>query len=151
MNRHLKIAFVVAPFLAIGGYALVDQYQYSQQQAQAKALYPLKVDGACRLRPEGACRLQHPLLRVALKTADRRDDGSLTVLLEADKPLAGGKLGYGRRGEEVPQRSLQPGNDGKHWRVAIPVTDLTATDRLDLRMVLVSEGKIFIAEVPATL
>ena len=149
MNRHLKIAFVVAPFLAIGGYALVDQYQYSRQREQAKALYPLEVVGECRLRPAGGCLLRHPLLTVRLKTTDRRADGALMVRLESDRPLAGGKLGYGRGGEAVPQRSLQRAGDDGQWRVSIAASDLTAADRLDLRMVLVSDGRIFIAEVPA--
>jgi hypothetical protein len=149
MNRHLKIAFIVAPFLAIGGYALVDQYQYSRQREQASMLYPLQADGECRLRPAGGCLLRHPLLTVRLKTADRREDGGLMVLLESDQPLTGGKLGYGRRGGVVPQRSLQPAGDGQRWRVPITAPDLSAAGRLDLRMVLVSDGRVFIAEVPA--
>ncbi len=151
MNRHLKIAFIIAPFLAIGGYALIDQYQYSQQIKQAKALYPLVVQGACRLRDDGGCLLRHDTLQVELKTADRQPDGSLTVVVATSAALQGGKLGYGRSGEEVPQRSLRQGEDARHWLVSIPASNLTAGDRLDLRMALVSEGRVYIAEVAAGL
>ncbi len=151
MNRHLKTAFIIAPFLAIGGYALVDQYQYSQQIKQAKALYPLEAQGACRLSEDGGCLLRHETLQVVLKTADRQPDGSLTVVVAASAALQGGKLGYGRSGEEIPQRSLRQGKDARHWLVGIPASDLTAQDRLDLRMALVSDGRVYIAEVTAGL
>ena len=149
MSRHLKIAFIVAPFLAIGGYALVDQYQHYQLQKQAKALYPLRVAGACRLTPEGGCLLRSDTLEVRLKTVDVKADGSLTLLLQSSLPLEGGKLGYGRSGEAVPQRSLRRAEDARHWLVSIPASDLTLNDRLDLRMVLVGGERVYLAEVEA--
>lgn len=149
MSRHLKIAFIVAPFLAIGGYALVDQYQYYQQAKQAKALYPLEVAGRCELHQD--CQLQHERLRVSLKAVDVQPDGSLVLTLTASRPLEGGKLGYGRRGEAVPQRSLRKGQDDRHWLVSIPASSLAAGDKLDLRMALVSDGRVYIAEVAAVL
>ncbi len=151
MNRHLKIAFIVAPFLSIGGYALVDQYQHYQLQQQARALFPLKVDGDCSLRPDGGCRLRSATLDLRLVLRDGAASGDLVLIVESSQPLAGGKLGYGPASEKLPQRTLQQDADAdaRHWRVTIPRSAIDAAGRLALRMVVTSGGRIHIAELMA--
>ncbi len=149
MNRHLKIAFIIAPFLSIGGYALVDQYQHYQLQKQARALFPLEVDGDCSLRPDGDCRLRSATLDLRLGLGDGAASGDLVLIVESSQPLAGGKLGYGPVSEKLPQRTLQQDADARHWRVTIPRSAIDAAGRLALRMVVTSGGRIHIAELMA--
>ena len=149
MNRHLKIAFIVAPFLSIGGYALVDQYQHYQLQKQARALFPLEVDGECSLRPGGDCRLRGASLELRLRQGGGDAGGDLVLIVESSQPLSGGKLGYGPVSEKLPQRTLRQDVDARRWRVAIPRSAIDASGRLALRMVVISGGRVHIAELVA--
>ena len=149
MNKHLKIAFVVAPFLAIGGYALVDQYQHHQLQKQARALFPLAPEGDCRLASEAGCRLRSETLDLLLREAGASGGDAFDLLIESDRPLVGGKLGYGAVSAELPQRSLRQLNDGRHWAVTIPRSAIDASGKVELRMVLVSDGRVHIATLRA--
>lgn len=148
MNRHLKIAIIVAPFLSIGGYALVDQYQYYQQQNQAKALYPLEVAGDCNL--VRGCELHNANLSISID-GSRQGDGIRLKLL-SDQDLRGGKLGYGDTGDEIPQRSLQKDGDARSWAAVVPLNAVQNARPLTLRMVLVDHrGRVNIAELPASI
>ena len=148
MNRHLKIAFIVAPFLAIGGYALVDQYDYYQARKQIKALFPLKVDGNCVLLGEG-CSLTNPALKLRLSVSGSPGNGLIPMQLESSAPLSGGKLGFGELGSKLPQKSLMPGRDGQHWKVALPQVVVGTDSEINLKMVVTSGGRVYIADVNA--
>jgi hypothetical protein len=150
MNRHLKIAFIVAPFLAIGGYAVMDQYDYYQKKKLAKALYTLKAEGACVLS-SGACVLKNESLTVSLSSAAAETNGDVPMYLESSVALAGGKLGFGDEGAEIPQRSLQQLQDDQHWRVGLPQAAIGEASAVGLRMVLMSGGRVYIAEVEAAI
>ncbi len=47
MNRHTKIAILIAPFLIIGGYIAADYYQ--QQQTKSRNIFKLSLQGSCDL------------------------------------------------------------------------------------------------------
>lgn len=148
MNRHLKIAFIVAPFLAIGGYALVDQYKYYQVKKQVKSLFPLEVNGDCILLGEG-CRLTNPALKLKLSVSGSPENGLIPMQLESSAPLSGGKLGFGDLGNTLPQKSLIPGSDEQHWKVSLPQATLDTVSKINLKMVVTSGGRVYIADINA--
>ena len=47
MNRHTKLALVIAPFLAIGGYGATDYYM--RNKTHDEQLLKLNLDGNCNL------------------------------------------------------------------------------------------------------
>ena len=47
MNKHTKLAILVAPFLAVGGYILSDLYL--ENQAQELRLFNLKPESSCNI------------------------------------------------------------------------------------------------------
>ena len=67
MNRHLKLAVVLAPFLAIGGYIAADYYSISAQQKQV--LLPLTGQDECHL-VNARCLLTNGDLQVNLSVSD---------------------------------------------------------------------------------
>jgi len=67
MNRHVKLAIILAPFLAIGGYIAADYYSINAQQKQV--LLPLTGQGECHLA-NARCLLTNGDLQVNLSVSD---------------------------------------------------------------------------------
>ena len=67
MNRHLKLAVILAPFLAIGGYIAADYYSTNAQQKQL--LLPLTGQDECHLI-NARCLLTNGDLQVNLSVSD---------------------------------------------------------------------------------
>ncbi|HIQ07282.1 MAG TPA: hypothetical protein EYH35_02365 [Thiotrichaceae bacterium] len=67
MNRHLKLAVILAPFLAIGGYIAADYYSTNAQEKQL--LLPLTGQDECHL-VNARCLLTNGDLQVNLSVSD---------------------------------------------------------------------------------
>lgn len=67
MNRDKKIAFILAPFLLVGGWVATDLYVESKQESTQ--LFQLEAAGECRLF-DGNCILQSGDMQVNVTDAD---------------------------------------------------------------------------------
>ena len=63
MNRDIKIAIFIAPFLIIGGYIVADYYD--EEQKQNRNLFQLELKGQCNLA-KNPCSLTHNQLILSL-------------------------------------------------------------------------------------
>lgn len=73
MNRHTKLALIVAPFLAIGGYGASDYYLRNKSDSKEQLL-KLELAGPCNLTST-ICQLDADLISIKIN-----HDGGETIL-----------------------------------------------------------------------
>ncbi|MCU7833742.1 MAG: hypothetical protein KZQ83_00710 [gamma proteobacterium symbiont of Taylorina sp.] len=78
MNRHTKIAIIIAPFLIIGGYIAADYY--AQEQEKNKNLFKLSLEDHCDLTKK-PCILSNKQLTLILS------DHSGITQIDSNHPL----------------------------------------------------------------
>ncbi|HIP52565.1 MAG TPA: hypothetical protein EYH03_00955 [Chromatiales bacterium] len=83
MNRHLKLAILVAPFLALGGYIAAGYF--ASDTDPGKPALPLVTEGPCLPYDKG-CLLKG--IRLVLKLQIDRQDGK-GLSISTSRPLEG--------------------------------------------------------------
>ncbi len=140
MNRHKKLAFIVAPFLAIGGYIAADYYDRSQ--VDKKRYHSLKVEGQCNI-DRGPC-----LLKGAGLVVEYTVKGELTNI-EANHELTTAAIGMSGDSDRNPY-NLTPKADQKNWTIpTLTFKDSTSNDGT-VRLVVTAEDHIFFSEFSNT-
>jgi hypothetical protein len=147
MSPHLKIAFIVAPFLLIGGYIAADFYQsskeseYLEAEAQKTAAYQLVPDAACNL-PAGDCILRKEDLRLTV-SVDKD-----YYYLDSNRELSGVMLGLAQSDRITRPVQLEAREDRKHWRTLMrPLSNLKTEQPLLLRVAIEHNGKRYFSEL----
>ncbi|MGB1237100.1 MAG: hypothetical protein ACPG4U_02745 [Pseudomonadales bacterium] len=79
MNRHTKVAILVAPILAIFGFAGTDMYK--EHQASQKVIYPLSNDKGCDISAE-KCILKADELLLSFSQQDDHTVVNTTFALD---------------------------------------------------------------------
>jgi len=105
MNQHIKLAIVIAPFLAIGGYIATDYYD--TYQVNKKRYHTLTVEGQCDI-DTGPC-----LLKGAGLILEFSKKGEVTNL-ETNVPLDTAAIGMLGSDEHT---NLTPDASKKNWSV----------------------------------
>lgn len=107
MNRHTKLAIMVAPFLAIGGYIASDFYVKHEQESTEQFL---KVDqqGPCDL-VNTQCEFEADRLSLTLS----HENGVTT--LESTFPLSRAVVSWVNSNGEETRRQLQPDEKQRVW------------------------------------
>ena len=82
MNRHLKIAFFMAPLLAIGAY-FITGFLYKKQQTNIE-YGQLQLSGKC-LPTENACTFVSPELELKLISNEKQGQQQLAII--STKPI----------------------------------------------------------------
>ena len=103
-NKHVIIAMLVAPILAVVAYFAVD-YQVSEKPHAAKAgdSYVLVAKSNCRYE-SGKCTLKNGDIEIKV-TTDKLESNQLQFSVNSELPMSGVKLGFTQEGE-VP--SIMP-------------------------------------------
>ncbi len=141
-SPHLKIALVVAPLLAVGGWIAADLlFPASGPSETRQTDEPLRLNGECRL-PGGVCELLHREIAVNLG-AEPLAGGAARILLRATVPLKGALVA---RNDEAPV-AMTPRGDATRWQARLDAP-LAPGDRLRLAVVTES-GRRYWAEIPA--
>ena len=151
-NRHIVIALLVAPVLAVLGWFAVDQLIGERAApAQAGQSYPLLAQSNCRYA-SGSCELKNAELWLRLEA---ESGASPQLWLTASHPLDGVKLAVAASAEGqtagadviAPPRALDPrGDNGRTWVLPLP-GDLPADAQLQL--VARAAGALYFAETGA--
>lgn len=132
-NKHVIIAMIVAPILAIGTYYLVDlAVKEPPQKAQAGAAYKLIAKSNCRFS-SGACDLENGEFKSTVTIENK--NGEKTLLLTSVNALQKATVGFvmGTGIEKGPIALMASDETGKHWACAISVlTDETTIMRVAL-------------------
>ena len=139
-SPHLKIALVVAPLLAIGGYILAGLYRPASAPVAGEGPGTLQVSHECRLLG-GVCELLHREIAVNLG-ASVQEDGRTQVYLGASVPLEGVVISSGEREPIVMETRGTP----RRWKARLPYA-IHAGD--PVRLALVSGERRYFAEITA--
>ena len=143
MNPHLKIAFVVAPLLAIAGWGLAEMYWASTHPEAAARIAPRR---ACDMR-EKACRLKAGDLQLFIR-GEFDATGRLNALrIESTEPLDGIVAGVSPLKGERDRPAVFTSADGRVWRARLPDAPPPSKEEARrLRVVAVAGGKTYIGE-----
>ena len=125
-NKHVVIALIVAPILAILAWFAVGQIAGEKAQpAAAGKTYPLVEKSNCRYE-SGLCDLENEEFKLALELE------GLDLVLRSAHALRGVMLTVGHPGQNLPPQAMTAiDTEGLNWRyklTAMPDTD----DRIHL-------------------
>lgn len=147
-NKHIVIALLVAPMLALIAWFAVDYFVAERPQAASPgSSYPLVAKPNCR-RPGGECGLSNADLTVML-VVSRFDATGAELELTSAAPLGQAAAGFANDDvDEGPPSRLEPLDaDRRRWRgrVSGRIGEGTA-----MRVLLRANEANFYAEVPVT-
>ena len=107
MNRHSKLAIMIAPFLAIGGYIASDFYVKHEQDSTEQYL-KVSQEGPCDL-VNTTCQFEADRLSMTL----RHSEGQ--TILESTFPLSRAVVSWVDSNGEETRRQLQPDEAQRVW------------------------------------
>lgn len=137
MNKHKRLAIIIAPFLAIGGYIATDYYQTFQ--ADKKRLHTLAVEGSCDIN-QGKC-----LLKGAGLILEYSKQGEMTNL-ESNVPLVTASIGM-KSDEMNKPYDLNPDSERKNWKIATSEYFKKENANDDaVRLIVMTKGHVFFSE-----
>jgi len=146
-NKHVIVAMLVAPILALIAYFSID-YFISERPHAAKpgTDYTLVARSNCR-RASGSCDLINGEFELSL-SASPGDSGALTLLLSSRFPLAGATIGIApEAGAQSLPLTLSPsGADRTSWSTQVTKPDVEVAA---LQIAVVAQQSRYFAEVPA--
>lgn len=143
-NKHLVVALIVTPLLAIGGYFLLDAMIGEKPHvARAGKSYPLVALPNCRYS-SGKCTLKNNQFVLDILPIDVGSE-SLQLQLEAHHALDGAKIALisGSNDDSTPIAMERQDDSGKHWRITLP-GDIQ--DNSQLRLVVAAGDAFYFGE-----
>jgi hypothetical protein len=117
-NKHVIIAMIVAPVLAILAWIAVGQLAGERSHsARPGQSYPLVEKSNCRYE-SGTCDLENEDFKLRLTFEQAAGDGEF--ILSASHPLRGVLLGIGAEGEAGQPATMRASDgQGLEWRLAV--------------------------------
>jgi hypothetical protein len=118
-NKHVIIAMIVAPILAVIAYFAVDNYVSEKpHQAVKGASYPLVAKSNCRYE-SGKCTLENGDIEVHI-TTEIIGTTAANILLNSNITLQGAKLALAQEGQEVSPLAMASQNSANtEWLVSV--------------------------------
>ena len=144
MNKHLIVAMIVAPILAILSYLAVDRaVSESPVAARAGQDYPLVAESKCRYA-SGYCTLVNGDVRLKIDVRKTAED-SVMLSLESSLPLDGVVIEWQRDSQQGGGRQMLPSSDNyNQWQLEYG-NSVEALDGI-LRVVAVAQGSRYYGE-----
>ena len=147
-NKHVVVAMLVAPILAIIGWFAVD-YAVSEKPhaAQSGVDYPLAAKSNCRYE-SGACDLANGEFRLRIVAPDGNVE-QLRLEFTSKIPLSAAHVGIAAApgGHSSPIALTATAGDGTRWS---GVLQGPAADQSVLRFIVATGTTRYYAEVPTT-
>lgn len=139
MNRHLKIAFFMAPLLALLAYGLTGYLIKPQNHSTP----PSRMSSSQNCLPRAnACVFMAGELQI--KLLSNTQQGQLQLALLSNQPVKRVSLALAAA-EQFTQFPVMQSDDGKYWQLKLPpTTDLQQFQQL--RLALEHQGVAFYAE-----
>jgi hypothetical protein len=141
-NKHVVIAMIVAPLLAVMAWFATGQFAgETPQAARPGQSYPLVEKSNCRY-PSGACDVENEEFRLRLKAAVV---GGSELLLTASHPLDGVVLGVALPDEETQPAAMRAADgQGLEWRLELGAAPVPGQR---IRLVAMADGSSYFANV----
>jgi hypothetical protein len=144
-NKHVVVAVLVAPVLAIVAYFGLDLLVGEKPQAAVEGhSYPLAEKPNCRYE-SGQCELKNADFELRMITLPLGDD-RVSLTLESVFPLEGVLVALVEQASDKtpPVAMRQQGADGTTWSLDIPRPD---PERHRLRLVASAGGTLYYGDV----
>ena len=142
-NKHVVVAMLVAPILAIMAWFAVDHFIGERPHAAMEGTaYTLVAKSSCRYA-SGQCELENAEFRLSIRP-QARNATSISLVMSASHALDSALMGMS--GDESPQQMTSIGDDtGTEWLAILPLPrDADET----LRIAVTARGATWFAEVP---
>ena len=141
-NKHVVIAMIVAPVLAVLAWFAAGQFAGEKPQAAIPGQsYPLVEKSNCRY-PSGACDLENEEFHLRLAQIT---EGSLELVLISSHSLDGAVLGVAMPGEDSPPTTMRAvDGQGLEWRLVLGNEPLPGQR---IRLVAMAGGSSYFADV----
>jgi hypothetical protein len=141
-NKHVVIAMLIAPLLALGAYFLTDfivsEDSIAAEEGQA---YPMLAKSNCRYQ-SGVCTLSNGEIELKLRVIQQAD-GQEILKVKTNRELEGARVALLTPFYEGAPIPLQQPTDGEaFWSAAL---DQNKQDVQELRLAVKSEGVMFYA------
>lgn len=143
-NKHVIVAMLVAPVLALISYFATDYIVGEEPTAVREgASYPMVARSNCRYA-SGVCTLVNGDLEIKLSVI-KGVDGEPVIQMYSSQILDGVRLAFVDAATEFPPLVMsQLGSDAKQWQSELP----NNAGRMDeLRVAMRSTGAVFYASV----
>ena len=139
MHKHLKMAFMVAPFLAVFGYIGADLYD--ENVASQEKVIELTLDGHCDVLNQ-SCVLQSKDFQINVL-----DEAGITTI-NSTFPLDSATLFLVDKSDNMSSYPLGMKKSPYYWRSETPLRELIANkgDSYKLRLIAKIKGGQYIAE-----
>ena len=144
-DKHMVVAMLVAPVLAVLAYYAIDALVGEKPQPAVEGeSYPLVEMPGCRYG-SGRCALENGDFVLELRPAEVAG-GRLTLTMRSAHPLEGAMIALVENsGDDSPPAAMQPtSGDGLGWSVKILRPD---PERHRLRLVASSAGSLYYGDV----
>ncbi len=146
-NRHMTIAMLVAPVLAIISYFATDYFvSEPPQAAEAGGSYELLAKSNCRYQ-SGQCTLKNGDLELELRL-ETQQDGSQLLRARSSYPLGGARVALVSDPDTVSPQVLMPSDDsGEQWQLEVSAMESNAKE---LRIAMLADNTLFYASTETT-
>lgn len=143
---NVRIAIMVAPVLAIGGYGLMDLWATKDQPKQKEqiAMQALQLQGECMLATN-QCVLKNERMKVSLVRQESGKPGIARLEIIPDTNIRGIQMSLVQAGEEH-HIVVDSTPDGNLWFAEFPDKLLTPSPSA-LRIALAKFGSVSFAEI----
>jgi len=138
-NRHVKLAVILAPLLAIGGYILAGVILDEKIEKQPGTAKAMTLQPDCHLLTD-VCELLHR--EIAANIVIEEKQGKYLVYLATSVPVRRALLSIG---DTDPAIMVTRGT-AKAWKL---VLQQPITERTPVRLVLIGDKHQYFAEIPA--
>jgi len=144
LNKHTKVAILIAPFLLIGGYIAADYYavyQYTSANNKAKFL-PLSTPKTCAIQRQN-CRLNNGPLILNLSESNG------TSTLNSNHPLETVAFSLVNNNGDEKIFKMKKDKTAKNWTVAthIEPPSLKKQSSAKLRLMVTVNKAFYFAEI----
>lgn len=148
LSKHMRIAIIMAPFMAIFGWGLADTWVRSdvEKVEQHVAVREMVVAGQCILKP-GQCRLSRDKMDVTLEVAEPSSVDLVRLDLASTGHIRGLKMSIVQDGQET-RLVAQPTKVTDRWFVEFPKRLLVGSS-FTLRIAIAQTKRVYLAEFPA--
>lgn len=137
-SSHTKIAIIVAPLLAIGGYILADHYASKKEAELSSQVKPLTLQSGCRLLG-GVCELLHREIAINISA---ESGPTTTVYLRASTAIDGALLSS--TGQQP--MAMERRGDNERWKALLPYP---LEEETAIQLAIVAGERRYYAEIPA--
>ena len=139
MNKHTKLAFMLAPFLAVIGFIAADYYE--EAQADDNKIIQLAPEGHCDIVNQ-SCLLSSGEFKVNIS-----DNAGVTEV-NATFPLDSATLFLVDKSDNMTPYPLGMQRSPYYWRSNTPLSELVANkgDSYKLRLIAKIKGGQYISE-----